>query len=59
MIEIRVHYWPVTPNLRELKIFINNKLELSCFADYSQIANISNVLKNVIDDMLQKDAVIE
>jgi hypothetical protein len=36
-IEIRSHYWPATPELREIKIFIESRLIESHFLNQDQI----------------------
>lgn len=37
MIDMRILDYPDAPNLRELKIYVNGKLELSVLVDYMQI----------------------
>ena len=53
MTELRVHYWPATPNMRELKFYVNNKLELSVFVDYITAVSLRNELHKATQDMLK------
>lgn len=53
MTELRVHYWPATPHLRELKFFVNEKLELSVFCDVHALALMVNTLEKNINQMLE------
>jgi len=51
MTELRVHYWPETPDLRELKFFINGKLELSVFCDANDLLLMKNTIGNTINQI--------
>jgi len=55
MIEIKAHYWPDTPNLVELKLYVNNKLELSYFAEYLELTLMQESLDKMIKGMLSND----
>ncbi len=41
---MRANYWPNTPHLRELKMYVHGKLELSSFCNLEEINQIINVL---------------
>jgi hypothetical protein len=51
MTELRIHYWPDTPHLRELKFFVNEKLELSVFCDANSLTIMKNTIGNAINQI--------
>jgi len=53
MTELRVHYWPATPHLRELKFFVNSECVLSVFYGADELLKI----KNTIGDALNQIAI--
>jgi len=53
MTELRVHYWPDTPDYRELKFFVNGKLQLSTFCNADDLLK----MKNKIGDALNQIAI--
>ncbi len=55
VIDIKVNYWTSTPNLRELKIYINDKLELSSFCDRQNIDKILNTLIEARQELLMDE----
>ncbi len=42
--KIKANYWPSTPHLRELKIYVHDKLELSSFCNLEEISRIIDAL---------------
>lgn len=42
--EIKVHYWPETPQLREIKFSVFGKVELSIFLNKKEIEHFAKVL---------------
>lgn len=49
--EIKANYWPNTPELREIKIYYNGKVELSCFCNKEQIENMVIKLKEALSEL--------
>jgi len=55
-IDIRSHYWPATPELREIKILIDGKVSASSFMSKDKIWDLVNQfdrLKQVLIDIAQ------
>lgn len=52
-IEIRSHYWPATPELREIKILINGRLIESTFLNQDKIWELAEQLRD-LDNYLMK-----
>ena len=57
-IDFRVHYWPNTPELREIKLVIDGNVIQSSFMSINQVVDLSERLKNlqsmlagVVDDI--------
>ncbi len=40
-IEFRIHYWPNTPNLREVKLFVDNEIICSYFLNANQLHQLA------------------
>jgi hypothetical protein len=40
-IETRSHFWPATPELREIKFFLDGKEIVSTFVNFSQVAEMA------------------
>lgn len=51
-IEFRSHYWPNTPNLREIKVFIDDKEVVSYFMHQDEIWRLSKSLRLAHDELL-------
>lgn len=51
MMKIQVNYWPQTPHLREIKIYVNGNLELSSFNDANEIQEIIDILQNAFKEL--------
>jgi hypothetical protein len=49
--EIRIHYWPATPNLREFKFYSKGKEVFSCFVTFQELQDISRNLLDVLETM--------
>lgn len=53
--EIRVHYWPETPALREIKICFMGKVEFSMFLNKEEMSHFSKVLKKCADNVVSDE----
>jgi hypothetical protein len=45
-IEIRSHFWPATPDLREIKILIDGEIVQSSFMDCNNIWDLARQFRN-------------
>lgn len=45
--EIRSHYWPNTPNLREIKIFIDSKEIYSSFMSQDEVWELAKKCRSL------------
>lgn len=45
MTTLKIHYWPLTPLLRELKFYVRGTLELSVFCDAEEMETIVAMLE--------------
>lgn len=52
-IEFRAHYWPATPHLREIKIFIDGQNIYSTFLNQGQIADLANELRYIDPELMK------
>ena len=52
-IELRAHYWPETPHLREIKIFIDGKELVSSFMNQDEIWEFARSLRYVHDELME------
>jgi hypothetical protein len=46
-IEIKSHYWPNTPELREIKLFIDDKEIASSFMNQDEVWDLANQLRHL------------
>lgn len=53
--EIRVHYWPETPELREIKIFVLGKVEFSMFLNKEEMNHFSKVLMKASSNVIENE----
>ena len=51
-IEIRSHYWPNTPDLREIKVFIDNTEVNSSFMNEDEIWDLAKQLRYLDQDLM-------
>lgn len=51
-IEIRSHCWPATPELREIKIFIDETLISSSFLSQNKIWDLAKQLRYLDQDLM-------
>lgn len=54
-LEIRSHYWPATPHLREIKLYLDGELIRNDFLNKNQIWELAKQLRN-FDVELQEEA---
>lgn len=52
-IEITGHYWPNTPELREIKIKINGVIVFSSFMNQDEIWDLGKQLIYIQDDVMK------
>lgn len=52
---IKANYWPNTPHLREIKIYINEKLEISSFCDRHQIEKMLITLLEARQELIMDE----
>ena len=46
-IEIRSHFWPATPHLREIKVFIDGKEYISSFMKQDEIFDLAKQFRQL------------
>lgn len=51
-IEIRSHYWPNTPFIREIKVFINSVEIDSTFMTKDEIFQLAKCLRHLDQDLM-------
>jgi len=51
-IEIRSHYWPNTPHLREIKVFIDNAEVISSFMTKDEILDLAKQFRYLDEDLM-------
>lgn len=49
--KIKINYWPSTPHLREIKVYVNDNLELSSFSNLQEIEAMINELKKACEEL--------
>ncbi len=59
LIEFKSHYWPATPELREIKIFIDGRLLVSGFLDQDKIWELAKQLRYADQDLMDVANAIE
>ncbi len=52
-LEIRSHYWPKTPDLREIKIFIDGVLIISTFISQDEIWDLARQFRYLDQDLMK------
>ena len=52
---IKANYWPNTPHLREMKVYINDKLEASSFCDRQEIDKMLTILVGARQELLMDE----
>lgn len=50
-IEIRAHFWPATPKLREIKLFIDGRLIESTFLNDEQLSEFEINLRHLSEQI--------
>lgn len=51
-LEIRSHYWPATPHLREIKIVVDDKVLISKFLKEGEILKLKReILANIVNSI--------
>ena len=58
-IDIRSHYWPNTPHLREIKIFFDGVLIQSFFLNQDEIWDLAKQFRELHDRMIELGNSIE
>lgn len=51
-IDIRAHYWPATPDLREIKLVVDDKVILSEFLNSSQVMDLAKQFSGIEADLV-------
>lgn len=51
-IEIKCHFWPKTPHLREVKLLVDEKLIISSFLTKKEINNLSEQIIDIYKDLI-------
>lgn len=51
-LEIRSHFWPKTPNVREIKILIDGTVAQSTFLNCDEILDIARQLRDLHDELM-------
>ena len=57
-IEIKSHYWPETPHLREIKIKIDGEVIRSSFMSQDQILDFAKQFSLIEKDLINKASMI-
>ena len=47
-IDLRIHYWPATPHLREVKLYLEGELMRSTFISVVEMENLQHQFKKWI-----------
>ena len=58
-LEIRSHFWPNTPNLREIKIVVDGKVIISSFMNADEIFEFANSLDGEIRKLFDEAACVK
>lgn len=58
-IEFRAHYWPNTPNLREIKIVVDDKVICSSFMNADEIHEMAINLSTEADNLFKVEETME
>lgn len=51
--KIRSHFWPRTPNLREIKFLIDNEIFTSFFMNQDEIWKLAQELRECHDQLMK------
>lgn len=51
--EILIHYWPETPNLREVRIRVYGNTEFSMFLNKDEISHFAKVLFKTAENIVE------